>query len=538
MIGSSGRAILLVATLCAGTGLTSGAAAGTAYVDYTGFTQGQDVNGWSYCEGHPDTHMNAPYRQSSLADLSTVLMQTCKLNDWTSSWYNVRATENPPAVPTADAFAAEAVDVDMADGSFHSGKTTQQQISTVFTQGGTEYVFNWGITRMPALSAGTVVGTVVIPALIHHTAYGYITPVKSRWMGDLIDSGYGSMKFADLVLPGAHDAGMYVSGDPAAAVTDLTQLCLNKLNGSPKIQVLCGLAQGGGQLLDNTSLTQKDTFAMQLKSGVRYFDVRPGWRVGTTPPGKQTPVGAHVRHIHNFVPGGQLVEMLADIQSFLSANPREIVVLKVQSNGLDDTLYTFLDRDDLTSMLDGMFGKGIGYRYVQDFRAINQQTLSQLAGSGQRVIVQYGDILKPKPNQTEPDINDSYGDGAAYQTSLSDPLPLLGAVRKALAACPNADDQYTVLQLQNTAPGALVNYAAAISSDAVDWLNSLGESPYANILQGTKPWFDVATYSWSITQEALDGFAACDTPVVLLNDFADAALTAHAVAISKYRHDH
>ena len=171
-------------------------------------------------------------------------------------------------------------------------------------------------------------------------AYMYLTDDYSDWMGGL--GVKGDVPFGWFVLPGAHDAGMFTVPATDEAVKTLVAAVSeywNNLSDEEKTKIGLEVGLGAAALvlltgilsvlarvtianigvaliagiprraLINLSNTQKDTIAMQLQLGIRFFDFRPGYNLD----GKERVL----RHQHNFVPGYGFDAFLNDVLAFL-----------------------------------------------------------------------------------------------------------------------------------------------------------------------------------------------------------------------------
>jgi len=103
---------------------------------------------------------------------------------------------------------------------------------------------------------------------------------RSSWMENGLGT-IGSMTLHQMALPGSHDAGMYDGSFP----NDLAQ-------------------------------AQDMSINQQLYAGVRYFDLRPHW------------TGSDLVIYHGPIYVESVKTVLSDVQSFMSTNRRELVVLK------------------------------------------------------------------------------------------------------------------------------------------------------------------------------------------------------------------
>ena len=162
-------------------------------------------------------------------------------------------------------------------------------------------------------------------------------PDNSRWMTDLL-AKKPDIRLNELMMPGSHDAGMYVEGSEKA-------------------------------------ITQSLEIHGQLQAGSRYFDLR----VCQTFQGPWTYHGA-VDY------GGSLEAILKDVARFMTANPEETVFLKFRSYALNDLVPTI---DMVKRLLDPYLYKT---QTVPNFATLQ---LSLLKG---RVIVALTPVYYTDPN--------------------------------------------------------------------------------------------------------------------------------------------
>ena len=172
-------------------------------------------------------------------------------------------------------------------------------------------------------------------------AYAYATVPMNTWMGDVRASdtnAWDNATLNDLVLPGAHDAGMWTLApainNAQSLVTFLNEITPNLPVGlGGEIEKLLEKAATSGvfNFIHNVALTQKDTTEDQLKSGIRYFDYRPA-KIGIS----GTPLGTDYYHVHAVVPGYNFQSFLNDVVNFIDApgNEHEIVMVNIKDSGI------------------------------------------------------------------------------------------------------------------------------------------------------------------------------------------------------------
>ena len=355
-------------------------------------------------------------------------------------------------------------------------------------------------------------GTGIFGLTNQDQSYIYATRDLSSWMGGLATSlgaAFTTQPFAVLVLPGAHDSGMF---DPTAAA-QLTQVAAFLALLAPNV----GIAVVALEMLSQSALlrtvidlamTQKDNITTMLNLGVRYFDFRPGYCYGGLLSG--------IFHQHNFIPGYPYQSFLEDVLNWLTAHPTEIVVVSANFQGFFD----------LATMAPTAAELGVVLTAAQQATGTSQTIVP---GNKYDLVSSYASLIYTRKrliflNQIGASDDttkyDSYS--TAYQTAdVNVILQAIGAMTVSGQA--NANCDYTVLQLQGTASaiGGGIFTSIATMSDA--------SSP----LMSTKPGFDNQTYPWVRTNVPKN--LSAGQLVVLLNDFADNALASAAIAITTQR---
>lgn len=361
-------------------------------------------------------------------------------------------------------------------------------------------------------------------------SYIYTGYENRGWMKQLAKQCPG-IQIKDLVLAGAHDAGMYtlnIDKHCERILLILLELIRNAIQSLPKLigavfENKTDMTQENLNIvLGNLSITQKDIAFNQMRIGTRYFDFRPAYD-------KSWPAEwlEETYQIHSFIPGVNFSMFLKGINKFLEENPNEIAVINVNDQGINEDYYTPLSLDQVTKFLEKYVTKEVGYRvleekYVKEFTTF---TLSSVVDSGLRMIIIYGNVSK----------NDSYN-GSDYSASLTNPHAVINALNETLKN-QGKENLYTVLQLQDTGSAALVRlYNEGRLESKVSWFNDILLSKTGNILQATKPVFDHATYQWLTKKETADGINGQPGFVVLLNDFVDISQAEHAIALTREKY--
>lgn len=204
----------------------------------------------------------------------------------------------------------------------------------------------------------------------------YAAQDNSNWMAEVSQQNvrFGETPLREVILPGSHDSGtgqLAVPGSPLDPSPDNFDLS------NP---VISAAAQAAKSTLKRWSQTQNLIVKDQLKEGARYFDLRVGpnqwynaWR------GFQLQE-TNLRTMHG-VYGESVDPILADIDSFLDAHPKEIVILDFQ-HFYDMTNNSY---DHLHQKLQSTFGD----RIVPKSYGANVP-LQTLWNNDKRVIILYG----------------------------------------------------------------------------------------------------------------------------------------------------
>lgn len=122
--------------------------------------------------------------------------------------------------------------------------------------------------------------------------FPYFSLDKSDWMSTLLATVTQPVTLRDMVIPGSHDAAMYLAGP-----------------------------------LSKPGRTQDQTLYDQLRGGVRYFDLRPCWST----------VYQTYLICHGPTLGPAVADVVSDIARFMAEGHRELVILKFSHfQGIDD----------------------------------------------------------------------------------------------------------------------------------------------------------------------------------------------------------
>ncbi|MEM7426995.1 MAG: hypothetical protein AAF441_12940 [Pseudomonadota bacterium] len=379
------------------------------------------------------------------------------------------------------------------------------------------------------------------PIAGHDQAYAYVTPPMGTWMGDLRNasqSAWDAATLKDVVLPGAHDAGMWTLAPPinsgSQILSFLTTLegLLHFVPGFPIVAKT--VEEGAFNAAQNFALTQKDSPTKAMQHGIRYFDYRPAQVLGGLPGFDD----ADYYHVHNFVPGYSFNSFLNDVGNFLtdSGNEHEIIIVNVKDSGIlgtsssdpsktgDIFVPLYADSADLssaqtwiTNVLGNQF-PDLSPLFIEDFEAVSSKSLGALYNANNRLIFYFGTGY-----------NDSYPQSKSQQEATYgtfDPSNVISALNTALPTCQTDTSNYTVFQLQDT----VTDYLASNIGSTHDEIQQALISDNGSALLSTKGMFDNQTYPW-----ALQNLSSCTTMAVMLNDFAGNLLAYNAKTLTNAR---
>lgn len=220
---------------------------------------------------------------------------------------------------------------------------------------------------------------------------------RANWM----QNNCRSRKIRNLMMPGAHDAGMYTIHD-------------------------CTTLAG-----EDTTQTQNKNFLQMLECGIRYFDIRPSYFQSTF----------YARHasMGQGCYGGAISDILADVATFVAAH-KEVVFLKFSHyDNIDATKKTQLEgivHDTLSDyLLTSTGGSRISAMEIQDIVTGDTGVVIPLfdaleshdPGISYTGLYSYKDYDPSKDNATAADmvVFDSYADDDSFTDMVSDQLDKL-----------------------------------------------------------------------------------------------------------------
>lgn len=339
-----------------------------------------------------------------------------------------------------------------------------------------------------------------------HQFYIYVTDVYTTWLGDLAKASNApitNMKLCNMVVAGAHDAGMCSTATLAA---------LN--SGSSTFQSICntmGLPFGDSivpssavlQTIINMSFTQKDSYTAMLNMGVRFFDFRPGYNCVN--------LDNSVNHQHWVVPGDSFSNFINEVSQWVSNNDTEIVFIYLNYSGMLDAMQPINYIESYLNNQQSFNGVNIaGPEYLNN-------TVGDCYQSNTRIIFLNNlsnTTISNLPNAT---YLDSYTDDA-YQTT--EVQSIIQALNNTIAVSKASNTNCNLFQLQATA-----NAAGGIASG---FFSSISLSAASSVLMSTKPQFDYNTYPL-MQNAAHTGLLSGTSLNVCLNDFVDNALVSNCI---------
>ena len=321
---------------------------------------------------------------------------------------------------------------------------------------------------------------------------------RPDWMGKLADryDDIRSAPFANFVLPGAHDSGMNTN-------RYFGNIDSETLKGMLAIAKAVGdiAASSIVRLITNLAITQKDSFRSMLDMGTRFFDFRPGYAPWTV---RQAPVFRdNIFHQHSGIPGARFDEFLHDVTAWLSDHPGEIVVLNLNFDGFGNDSLSNTMKPSMDTINEAVWSAcqrhDIGIGSIRDAA----KTYQQLIDDNVRLLMFNGSGFGSNHHASK---NDSYFEHGDNEKRFGRKV-VMETLRRME---PDSKGDYTLLQLQGTASGAL---------SVPDYIQLAGRSSDASSpLMMTKANVDAATYPW-VRENAIK--FRTDRPLVILNDFVD-----------------
>lgn len=342
-----------------------------------------------------------------------------------------------------------------------------------------EYCFSFGLFY----STSSLLDIVSKDLPNGHQIRAIITPNYSNWMSSLFSrytSRLNEIKLENLILPGVHDAGMYID-------SALLQISL-------------------------FAKTQLDNTTKQLKMGARIFDIRPGY----------TPLN-DIRHLHgsDVAQGEYYQSMLEQITQFLAENNQEIVVIHLCDDGIPDKSVT-IPKPGVLEKLANEAAKNHGIKIGN--KSSLRKSIQKLIDEQERLIIVSKDYAIHGGEKL--DVLSSYG--SSYESLNTNTIVegLKDVNSKHKQEWDDADLIEISLQLTASAVTKSSTIAKSLGSDAM-----FDMSP----LVATKAACDATSYPWIMKNELRPD--SLNTLVGLYNDFYDGGQTAVTIKMLEKRLD-
>ncbi|XXQ38016.1 Phosphatidylinositol-specific phospholipase C X domain-containing protein [Plasmodiophora brassicae] len=156
---------------------------------------------------------------------------------------------------------------------------------------------------------------------LHVLAGDNLDIAPSSWMHDM-RAYVANVPMVDLTIPGSHDAGSFAITDESPVAPD----------GIPYMESISRLPLVGHlakQVAARWSIAQGRTILEQLRSGIRYLDLRVTVGSHAVPPvarDDSDPLVKDLFIMHELI-GGRIVDAIAQIAQFLDENPHEVVLV-------------------------------------------------------------------------------------------------------------------------------------------------------------------------------------------------------------------
>ncbi|WKY03603.1 hypothetical protein Q1695_004950 [Nippostrongylus brasiliensis] len=199
------------------------------------------------------------------------------------------------------------------------------------------------------------------------------TGYLERWMSSL-PPHLSALPIFKLKIPGSHDSGSTIDLNVTLPVANDKPFIFRQL-GRPK------WVKNG---IKRWAVTQSSEIIEQLRLGVRYLDLRISY-----PPSKLRTSNTDFRVVHGLY-GAHLNELLADVNSFLEENPKEVVLLDINHlYGFNQESFNVL-RHEIVNILRQA-------QLCPFTTAIEKVTLDYVWSNGYRVII-LSPSKKERPN--------------------------------------------------------------------------------------------------------------------------------------------
>ncbi|MCJ1238516.1 hypothetical protein MMC14_006506 [Varicellaria rhodocarpa] len=350
-----------------------------------------------------------------------------------------------------------------------------------------------------------------------------VTKNRSAWMGDLAPDGSSEANnlFSRFALVAPHDPGMNTMQNALALLYSLTPeqivdfYChltessetLQDAQKSTSLQKAtgAGIAHLLPNLMQSLAITQKDSISNLLAIGARYFEFRPAYILNGLL-NVTHPLPDVLYFQHACIPGMAFELFLAELVTFLEANPTEIVTVHLRWDGIPAECRR-PSPEELHSVISTALEKS-STRVRRGDASCFKRTISALRSSRYRLICL---TMSPK--------YDTYTD-AAYGTL--DATPILERF-DSMTTEGQAKYPITILQCQATASRIKEVLAYSV----------LASNAATSCVMETKARCDTKTLRW-IEENAFERLKG-EENVVIMNDFLEGGTVDAGIGLSRQR---
>ncbi|ETI25376.1 hypothetical protein G647_02149 [Cladophialophora carrionii CBS 160.54] len=346
--------------------------------------------------------------------------------------------------------------------------------------------------------------------------YVTVSPNISAWMSTIAPLGSvaAAKPFRRLVLPAAHDVGMN-----SLHTSDI----LFQRFGAAFARVVESIAPAGkdlqiadilkGPLIPNviqsSSITQKDELQSMLAIGARYFEFRPAYlhQAFRGLPQLQD-MKDKLFFMHGPIPGMGYNDFLDDCVAFLVRNPGEIVVVHLRWDGVPAECARPTPDDLNRHLSEALKAAQGGALQIGHLQEMTSQTIDELRRTQRRLLViQNVDNYNIYSDQANATLN---GDSIIAQFNN-------------ISTAQQDGKAFTNIQCQATA----TNLGLKI------WFSAIAATASNSWLLATKAICDSKTMPW-VKDKALEKLPQ-DQLLVLMDDFVDGGMCDVALDLSMQR---
>ncbi|EXJ57616.1 hypothetical protein A1O7_07965 [Cladophialophora yegresii CBS 114405] len=345
--------------------------------------------------------------------------------------------------------------------------------------------------------------------------YVTVSPNNSAWMSTLAPLGSvaASKPFRRLVLPAAHDVGMnslLTSDIILQRVGGAFAKVVDSIAPASKDLQIADILKGPliPNVIQSSSITQKDELSSMLIIGARYFEFRPAYlhQAFRGLPQLQD-MKDKLFFMHGPIPGMGYDDFLDDCIAFLVRNPGEIVVVHVRWDGVPAECARPTP-DDLNRHLSEARKAAQGALEIGHLQEMTSHTIDDLRKERKRLLVmQNVDNYNIYSDQANATLN---GDSIIAQFNN-------------IATFKQEGKAFTTIQCQATA----TNLGLEI------WFSAIAATASNSWLLATKAICDSKTMPW-VRDKAL-GKLPGDQLLVLMDDFVDGGMCDVAMDLSMQR---